>query len=152
MIISRRLAAAVILLLIIIMPHHYHHHRQQHNNMQMQWSPGWAKSLLLNSSQRSGCGKSESQMLGKKTFELQCALKSTTTTTTTTNLPFLFYISFSPYYKPTTRSWSDYEDQFLRRAVALHGENNFKFIAENIFNNTRNESQCKNRWKKVCRL
>ena len=74
--------------------------------------------------------------------------------TSSTNLtPF-----FSTYHSlPITNqqrrhSWSDYEDQFLRRAVALHGENNFKFIAENIFNNTRNKSQCKNRWKKVCRL
>ena len=45
--------------------------------------------------------------------------------------------------------WSEKEDQYLRRAVGLVGENNFRIISERFFHGTRSEIQCKNRWKKV---
>jgi len=45
--------------------------------------------------------------------------------------------------------WSDHEDQILRLAVEQSGDNNWKFISDNVFNGSRSESQCKNRWKKA---
>ncbi|KAL7436191.1 hypothetical protein ACHAXH_007167 [Discostella pseudostelligera] len=45
--------------------------------------------------------------------------------------------------------WSDHEDQMLSRAVDQWGENNFRYISEQIFHGTRTEVQCKNRWKKA---
>lgn len=45
--------------------------------------------------------------------------------------------------------WSDHEDQILTRAVDQWGENNFRYISEQIFHGSRTEVQCKNRWKKV---
>ena len=48
--------------------------------------------------------------------------------------------------------WSDHEDQMLSRAVDQWGENNFRYISEQIFHGTRTEVQCKNRWKKVISL
>ncbi|KAL3815816.1 hypothetical protein ACHAXA_010750 [Cyclostephanos tholiformis] len=45
--------------------------------------------------------------------------------------------------------WSDHEDQVLSRAVGQYGENNFRHISEQIFQGSRTEVQCKNRWKKV---
>ena len=45
--------------------------------------------------------------------------------------------------------WSDHEDQILRLAVERSGDNNWKIISDNVFNGSRSESQCKNRWKKA---
>jgi hypothetical protein len=33
--------------------------------------------------------------------------------------------------------------------VEQYGENNFRHISEQVFQGTRTEQQCKNRWKKV---
>ncbi|KAL7547973.1 hypothetical protein ACHAWF_011248 [Thalassiosira exigua] len=45
--------------------------------------------------------------------------------------------------------WSDHEDQILRQAVEMWGENNFRHISDHVFRGTRTESQCKTRWKKA---
>ena len=45
--------------------------------------------------------------------------------------------------------WSEHEDHLLSRAVNQWGENNFRYISEQIFHGSRTEVQCKNRWKKV---
>jgi hypothetical protein len=47
--------------------------------------------------------------------------------------------------------WGEHEDQILTRAVDQWGENNFRYISEQIFHGSRSEVQCKNRWKKVIR-
>jgi len=45
--------------------------------------------------------------------------------------------------------WSEDEDRILGQAVEQYGENNFRHISEQVFQGTRTEQQCKNRWKKV---
>ena len=45
--------------------------------------------------------------------------------------------------------WSEDEDRILGQAVEQYGENNFRQISEQVFQGTRTEQQCKNRWKKV---
>lgn len=45
------------------------------------------------------------------------------------------------------RKWSTYEDNLLRKAVAVNGEKNWKGIAEIVM--SRNHVQCLQRWKKV---
>jgi hypothetical protein len=45
--------------------------------------------------------------------------------------------------------WSEDEDRILDKAVEQYGENNFRQISEQVFQGTRTEQQCKNRWKKV---
>lgn len=45
--------------------------------------------------------------------------------------------------------WSEDEDRILGKAVEQYGENNFRQISEQVFQGTRTEQQCKNRWKKV---
>jgi len=45
--------------------------------------------------------------------------------------------------------WSEHEDQILTRAVDQWGENNFRYISEQIFHGSRSAVQCKNRWMKV---
>jgi hypothetical protein len=45
--------------------------------------------------------------------------------------------------------WSEDEDRILDKAVEQYGENNFRHISEQVFQGTRTEQQCKNRWKKV---
>ena len=45
--------------------------------------------------------------------------------------------------------WTETEDLALKRAVKLYGEDRLEFIAKNIFYNTRDKEQCKQRWKKA---
>ena len=45
--------------------------------------------------------------------------------------------------------WTETEDLALKRAVKMYGEDRHEFIARNIFYNTRDKEQCKQRWKKA---
>lgn len=45
--------------------------------------------------------------------------------------------------------WNEDEDRILGKAVEQYGENNFRQISDQVFQGTRTEQQCKNRWKKV---
>lgn len=45
--------------------------------------------------------------------------------------------------------WTDAEDLALKRAVKLYGEDKMELISRRIFYNTRDDHQCKQRWKKA---
>ncbi|EQC27380.1 hypothetical protein, variant [Saprolegnia diclina VS20] len=73
---------------------------------------------------------------------------STSTSTTTSDGSGLPPVpEISPEDAPSTKRWTKAQDNALKESVQLHGEKNWKAIAERVPG--RNHAQCLQRWRKV---
>ncbi|OQR94008.1 myb-like DNA-binding protein [Achlya hypogyna] len=75
------------------------------------------------------------------------AATTTSTTTSSSDATLPPVPEISPEDAPSTKRWTKAQDNALKESVQLHGEKNWKAIAERVPG--RNHAQCLQRWRKV---